>query len=395
VEWTGAAWRRLSKRRSALVLLVSAAIAGSWLTAVFVLALQSGAPGDFSSFYCGAQILRSHGPAAVYDFTLMQECDAAHFPGHDVVLPFIRPPFYAAALTPFTLLPARSALLVWLAINAVALVWSVALLADATAQQLSDTAWHSAIFFPSLFTFFNRQDVPLVLLLASTGYVLLRRGRPFAAGAVLGFCTFKFHLMLLVPAVFLARNERRALAGLASSTGFLSLVSLGMLGGGGVVEYARLLLHREAPNIERHPERLVNLANLAGHKLGWEIVLTILVAGAVVVIGRRLPILPALSAGWLGSLLVAPHIFISDYLLALPACLLLPLTSRISMFASIFLLFPLVPILMRVKESLVLAAPLLALTCLLGALAQALRPGGVLPSPSPSIGEKVRSQVRR
>ena len=341
-------------------------IAGLWLTAVFSLAERYGSLGDFSSFYCGGEILRTRGPSALYDFAAMQESDARHFPGHDIVMPFLRPPFYALLVAPLSLLPPHRALLVWLALNAAALAGGVFLTARATGMELSAAAWHGAIFYPALFTFFNRQDVPILLLLAAGGYLLMKRRRSFAAGLILSLCSIKFHLLLLVPLALLMRKDRRALRGLLAGLAVLALISVLMLGPAGVADYARILLGRRVPNIVNHPYRVTNLSNLA--RGTWlRIPLILLAVGAVIAAARRLAPLPALAAGWLGSLLVAPHIFLSDYLVALPACLLLARLGRICFFSSLLLLFPVIPVLMAVDERYVVAAPFLTLLVLLGA----------------------------
>ena len=95
--------------------------------------------------------------------------------------------------------------------------------------------------------------------------------------------------------------------------------------------------------------------------------MVLLVVGFVILAAGRLPQPEALAAAWLGSLLVAPHIYISDYLLALPACLILARLGRLCFVASLLLLFPVTPALMPYSEAFLLVTPLLALVCLTGA----------------------------
>ncbi|MBI3665547.1 MAG: DUF2029 domain-containing protein [Acidobacteria bacterium] len=347
-------------------------IAGIWLTAVFRQAVLHGRPGDFSSFYCGGEILRTRGPAALYDYQALQQCHARHFSEQDAVLPFIRPPFYALALAPLSLLPPHPALLAWLAINLVALAGAIYFTARATGVGLPEAAWHAAIFFPAVATFLNRQDLPIILFWAAAGYWLTARGRYFAAGSILALCAMKFHLVLLLSLAFLAKKNWKALRGLLTGVGILAAVSLWMLGPAGLTRYVQVLLYRSLPNIENYPVRQTNLFNLAGG--AWlSIPLVLLTVAAVVTAGRRLSQTQALAAAWLGSLLVAPHVVISDYLLALPACLSLAPLSRYCFLASLLLLFPVVPVLLAYDERLVLAAPFLALACLIGAAVASVR----------------------
>jgi hypothetical protein len=59
---------------------------------------------------------------------------------------------------------------------------------------------------------------------------------------------------------------------------------------------------------------------------------------------------------------------ISDYLLALPALLLLAPLGRACSVPSVLLLFPVIPVLLVWDQRLIGMAPLLALGCLLGAV---------------------------
>ncbi len=335
------------------------------MTASFLNAARSGAPGDFAPFYAAADVLVTRGPQALYDFDAIADSQRRHFPQNLPPLPFIRPPFYALLLAPFRTLAPYSALLVWMALNALALIVGALLTARATGLPVSSVAWQTAIFFPALATFLNRQDVPLAFLLTAATYALLAFGRSFAAGAVLALATIKFHLLLVVPLALLMRKNWRALWGFMAGTALLGLVSLWVVGPSGLAEYVGMLFQRGVPNFDLHPERFANLANLMGGRLQFPLVA--LVVGAVAVAARRRSLLEAWAVAWLGSLLVAPRIYVSDYLLALPACLLLARLNRLCFFASLLLLFPLVPVLMLFHERLFLAAPFLALSCVIGA----------------------------
>ncbi len=352
---------------AALTWVAAGLLAGFWLGAIFGAAARTGDPGDFSAFYGGARVLRTVGPRALYDFPAMERITRASFPGPYAVLPFIRPPFYALLLQPLAVLPPHAALLAWLVLNAAALLGSVFLLAGVTGREAPVVAWHAAIFFPALAAFFNRQDVPLLLLAATLAYRLLNRGRPFAAGLALAACTVKFHLGLLLPLVLVVQRSWRLLAGLAAGAGVALALSLLLVGPSGCWGYVRMLFERTAPNIENYPERQANLSSVARDS-GLEIPLVLLTAAAAAAAGRRLQAREALAAGWLGSLAIAPHAVISDYLLALPALLLLAPLGRACFVPGVLLLFPVVPLLLVWDERLIGLAPLLALACLLGAV---------------------------
>jgi hypothetical protein len=312
----------------------------------------------------------------------MAECYERRFPAQEPVLPFIRPPFYALALAPLTALGPEAAMWAWMVLNIAALAAAALLTAQATGIESSAVALLAALFFPSLYAFFNRQDAPLVAALAAAGYALAARGRDRAAGLALAAAAIKFHLLVMMPVALLGRSrkpearsqKRRVLEGFLVGVGLLVAISLVMVGPAGLLEYGRMLALRSAPNIEINPQRIANLSSLGGGS--WiQVPLIALAAGAVLVAARRLPTPEAMAAAWLGSLVVAPHVYISDYLLALPACLLLARLGWMCVLPGVLLVFPLTPILMAYDERGLLATPLLAFLCLLGAGVTAFRRG--------------------
>jgi hypothetical protein len=339
-------------------------IAGIWIGYVFWQSAVRKVAADFAPFYCAGKILRGEGAHALYDWAVIREQQMRLFPERRTTLPFIRPPFYALALSPFSLLSPGRALLVWLSLNILALVAALFLSARAMNMEFSALSWHTAIFFPALYAVFNRQDVPLVLLLAAAAYLLLARDRPFSAGLALSLCEIKFNLLLVVPLCFLIRKNWRALAGFAAGSSVLLLISTFLVGPAGMIEYARMLIQRTPPQME-FPQRTANVASLVANT--WvQVLLMLFVAAAVITAARRLPQLEAVSAAWLGSLLIVPHVFISDYLLALPALLLLARLNPACLFSSLVVLFPVTPIFMVRGDRFLLLTPLMVLVCLAG-----------------------------
>ncbi len=278
---------------AALQFLAAGLIGGLWIGYTVWQGAALGVAADFVPFYSAGTILRAQGPHALYDSSAMREHHRRNFPYQQPVLPFIRPPFYALALATLTFLPPRPALVVWLAVNVAALAAALFFISRALRVAWSTVTWHAAIFFPAVYAIFNRQDVPLVLLLAALGYWLLARGSSFAAGLVLALCSIKFHLLLLIPVVFLAKRNWRALQGLAVGAAALLLISLLMLGPAGLAGYAGMLIHRTPPSME-FPQRFANLSNLAAGT--WiRIPLVLLAIGAVIATALRLPPLEALA----------------------------------------------------------------------------------------------------
>lgn len=341
------------------------AVGGAWLAYVLWHASYSGRAADFSWVYSIGDLLRHEGPSALYDFSALSERMARYFPAEPGPLPFVRPPFYALLVAPFSLLSPVTAQLVWLLLNAAAFVAATRLIAGAIDREWSEVAWHAVIFFPAFYSFYNRQDLGWLLLPVAASYYLVARHRPFAAGLVLSLAAVKFHLWLLVPVVFLVHRKRAALAGLAAGGAVLLAVSLLLVGPSGLARYADILLRYPQPNTY-FPERTCNLWALAPSPWLW-IPLLAAMAAALRVAFRRLPLPEALAAAWLGSLVLTPHVYLSDYLLALPAFLLLARLGKFCFFASLPALFPVTPILMQWSNRFLLVTTVAALLCLFGA----------------------------
>lgn len=341
------------------------AVGGVWLAYVLWHAVYSGRAADFSWVYSIGEILRQQGPSALYDFSAMSERMARYFPLEPGPLPFVRPPFYALLVAPFSLLSPLAAQQAWLLLNAAAFVAATRLLAGALHREWSEVAWHAVIFYPAFYSFYNRQDLGWLLLPVAACYYLLTLNRDFAAGLVLSLAAVKFHLWLLVPVVFLVQRKRQALAGLATGAGALTLVSLLLVGPSGLLQYADILIRNPQPNTY-FAERTTNLWILAPSPWLW-IPLLAAMAAALWVAFRRLPLLEALATAWLASLVLTPHIHLSDYLLALPAFLLLARLSKFCFFASLPALFPITPVLMQWSNRFLLVTTVASLLCLFGA----------------------------
>lgn len=372
--------RRSTRRlaRPALQLLAACIIGGAWLGLVFWQVVHGVRPADYANFYCGGYIFRTEGTPAVYDFPTMQKAYARIFPRERIVLPFIRPPFYAAVLSGLTLMSPNVGLVVWVALNTLALFASFFVIAKAGGMEMSTVAWHAAIFFPAVYSFFNRQDVAIVLLLASTGFLLAVRGQPFLAGLVFSLCAIKFHLFLLLPLGFLIQKNWRALKGTLAGGGALLLISTALMEPRSMADYFHMLLFRTAANIDVNPQRVTVLWNLPGGDLILVPVVVLAIA-CVILVALRQPAPQAIAAALLGSLLLSPHIYVSDFLLALLPCLVLSRLGPLCLLPSVLLFFPVTPALMVYGEKFLLFTPLMALLCLMGAAFYGVMGGGRQP----------------
>ena len=192
--------------------------------------------GDFLQEWIGGYLVRTGQAGRLYDEPFVRRLQ--HDPGligfdwnQDRHLPMVYPPFYYAAVSPLSLLPMPAAALVWAAIMLLFLIATQVLLARTLAAPAGRTAWLwpcAVLFAPLLENLTSNQKATVLLLLFAATYVLLRRGRSFAAGAVFGLLAFKPQLAILIGVVMLWKRQWRFVAGAAMTVLALFLTSLAL-----------------------------------------------------------------------------------------------------------------------------------------------------------------------
>jgi hypothetical protein len=288
---------------------------------------------DFPIFYAGAKLL---GTGDLYSPAALQRIERQEIGCTSSVAAFIRLPYFAALVWPLTLLPLGLAFTVWrvaLLAAEIGFVWSF------------HRHWKWALLacvwsFPLAWDFDNGQDVSFLLFVIAAGTVLAARGRPFAAGLCWSLCAAKFHLLVFLPLLLMARN-RRAAAGLAAGGAVLLGISFAVESWDWPGRYLAVLLHH---NIDPVPLELHNIRGLVQGSLPGEIALGLTVAAAVWTVCRRAPFEIALSAALAGGLLVSHHLTASDWAILLPAGLTLGIQApaRYIRIAAVLLITPLV-----------------------------------------------------
>ena len=192
--------------------------------------------GDFLQEWIGGYVVCTGQAARLYDAPfvrrLQHDADLIGFDWNaDRHLPMVYPPFYYAAVSPLSLLPMPAAALAWAAIVLLFLVATQVLLARTLAAPPGRTAWLwpcAVLFAPLLENLTSNQKATVLLFLFAATYVLLRRGRSFAAGAVFGLLAFKPQLAILIGAAMLWKRQWRFVAGAAATVLALLLISLSM-----------------------------------------------------------------------------------------------------------------------------------------------------------------------
>jgi Glycosyltransferase family 87 len=304
---------------------VIASVAGAWV-AVFDVGYwlhqfqTDSTRNDFVFYYVGAEIGVRDGWSRLYDVDLQDALYSALRGGTRVAenLHYVNPPPLAWIVTPFTLLTAQDAFVGWTSVNLAAFALTWWLLAPGGGIVKAAHLLAPAAFFPLVWSFINGEVVLLVAVLIAGAAVLLRARKEVAAGLLLGLAlALKPTLAFVIPATIFAAGYWRAAATSAVFAGALGLISLAMLGTGGVAEFRHLAsLAQDDPRSYSTTIRLVVGTGPAA--LVAEALLVIAAVFAALRMRGRDPGL-AVAVGILGSLLAAPYLHPYDLALLLVA----------------------------------------------------------------------------
>jgi hypothetical protein len=254
---------------------------------------------------------------------------------HHGNLVFVKPPFYALLMKPFAQLPFVPAFwlfrgLVLAGIGLFLWMWPGDRWIAAAA-----CAWS----LPMAATFTVGQDVVFVLCAGLGAYLLLRSGREYEAGALLGLCGIKFHLLLLLPVLLIRRRLwKTALGGAAVAALWLAL-SLAAAGPAWLAQYRTALAD---PRMNPYAYNMVNLRGLFDYGSAWVWPATTIVAALAIYLAWNGPLEVAMASIFAGGVLITPHTTVSDAVLFLPGLLLArQLDSRLARVAALLALTPL------------------------------------------------------
>ena len=194
---------------------------------------------DFSFYYGAARIGLQDGWSHIYDLDLMQKQLDAIATGSQATLVsplarFVSPPPLAWLVTPFALLPFQAAYGLWVLLLVLALVlaWRLAAPGAGWARVIHLVA--AVAWIPVAYGLQVGQPVALVAAAVAAGYALLKSGREWQAGAVLGLMVVKPQLAFLVPLALLVSGRRRAFISFAAVAALLAIASAINIGPSGV-----------------------------------------------------------------------------------------------------------------------------------------------------------------
>jgi hypothetical protein len=157
-------------------------------------------------------------------------------------VPYVNPPYVAVLFSPLSRLPLWAAYLGWMIISIALYIAAITLVSKVELLPRGMTLL-VCLAFPPFFMLVlaGGQLSAIGCFILAAGFYLLRTERKLLAGVVLGLLLYKPTLVIfLVPALLFAR-QFRTLMGFAVVVGLLMIVSIWMIGPGGVVRYIAIL----------------------------------------------------------------------------------------------------------------------------------------------------------
>jgi len=287
---------------------------------------------DFLHFYTQGVIARLHDTHALYDIAAMAGVAARAMPETTQMFPPVYGPQVALLFRPLASLSYLSALYVWLAFTIVgtsvclAVTWR-------RCPEPRPSAWVIAVLalgLPGLHFTLSFGQASVVGVAALTAiWLALRADRMFLAGLAVGLLAYKPQLGIVAAAVFVLRGEWNVVAGALASVAGQALVAAEYWGASVFSGYAHAL--RQLPHVftamEPDPQLSYSMrAVLVGLGLSPTTALVLSAGLSVVVVVAvvrswhpDLPVERQYSGLIFATLLIDPHLYAYDLLLAAPA----------------------------------------------------------------------------
>ena len=308
---------------------------------------------DFLGIYVGPRAVATGLGSQLYELPVQKAISAASIrPYERSVMPFVYPAYVAVVLKPLGMLTFGAAVHTWLWLNLAAVFWSAIRLSRLFARIPFDRLAIMVVFFawtPLQLTLVQGQMGMWPTVGFVEALIALRSGKAWRAGLWLSLGLLKPQLVLFPVLLFVIWRCWRAVAA------FLA-VSLAVLGisfaaiGFWVTKYLNFLAdyNRRGPELSLYPIAMQNWRGFAAWIFGTEYgpavttfaaSLTVLSAIALWLISRRRPVdsqgLPSSSAGEaqfavaiILGLLSSPHLYMHDWVAALPAGFILWCLAR-------------------------------------------------------------------
>jgi hypothetical protein len=238
--------------------------------------IQKGDP-DFTVYYTAGKIIREGRSAQLYQAATQEKVQwefatdggLRHGP-----LPYIHPPFEALVFLPLTFLPYGQAFALWDLLNLAMLVAIALLLRPALAALRQVPLWEWVLsllaFFPVFVNFLQGQDAILLLLVVILGFRALDRDADFIAGCWFGLGVCKYHLTVPLVLILAVWKGRRLALGFATAACAAALLSLGIVGWHGAMQYPGYAWR--VVSVPGHGQTPFGvMPNLMGFATGWPV----------------------------------------------------------------------------------------------------------------------------
>jgi hypothetical protein len=355
-----------------VTLLLVAVLVSAWVF-LGLLVRPAALSHDFLNLYTGASLARDGQFGRLHSQTVQLDRERAIMPETKVLVPFVRPAFYAALLAPLSLFDYRTAFLLWTVLQ-----WCIlgACWWWGWRRFGPDALLWGALSLPAGLGIAHGQDAPVLLAIMIAGYRLAERGDEGWAGLVWSLALMKFNLVLGLPVAMLAARRWRMLGGFASGGALLGLLCLALGGLQDAGYYFAMLTDKRLERLSPTPEFMVNIQAIAMN-IGAPPVPFFVLAGAVVVVLLMValhdaPLWRWFSSALIAGMLLAPHTYGYDATVLLLVLWLVLFESRDRLSRIIAAVFatPLVP-LTTLAGSPWAATTALVLLLLLAALAAA------------------------
>ena len=223
---------------------------------------------DFIGIYTFGMIAESRGFHEIYDFAEQERVQEEligfqtkpQYYGH---VPYVALPARMLVSADYTASIARWSILL-LGLNALSVHVLAGVLATSALPRAQRLALYAGLFlfFPTFSGLMNGQDAALLLLGAALCLAGLSSNKDFQAGLGLSLTTIRPQIALFLAVPFLFRR-RSVFSGFAVGAGLLALISLAMIGGEGLLEFAASLQALESTIwIEPHARDMPSISGM-------------------------------------------------------------------------------------------------------------------------------------
>lgn len=269
---------------------------------------------DFVSFYTGSKLAAQ---GNLYDLPAQFEVHRQTVGQEYRGVPYIRFPYYAFLLQPLGWLRFGLAWPAWMALQGLCALWLLWLFGRADREYLG-----IMILLPAVYTsVLGGQDTLLFTALLTGVWMLLERGHDHSAGALLAVALIKPHFAAVFAFVLLVLGRWRAVSGFVCSALALYIASAAVSGWEWPVRWMEVIRPEVlAPKRHVMPNGM-NLLETAGLEnrsvwLGFTALLAVWLAWAA---RRSADLTKAFACAALAGIPMAPHVYMQDLAMLLPA----------------------------------------------------------------------------